>query len=508
MEKPVPTSKGRPAGPEVPPAVGSGTAGTGGGGGGGKFDVFFSYNSKDHVLVTELAEGLSRQGLKPFLDRWDLAPGLRWRPELERVLASCGSVVVMLGPDGVGEVQQREVDVALRRQDKDPRFPVVPVMLPGGEPPGGFLEQLTWVDVRNQSPSAAVGNLVAVLRKEWGSEVQREKARTNRRRYLANLLILLAVLGVLVGWYLRHLDKTRFGPVAVGGSIGLPTLLWLTFLYFRWGAEDEFKSLPRRLLGSPYSTRGLILALAFSFGLFAVTSSVRVEAASTPSTGDAYSVEVRSGAGKVLWRSPPLTADRPVASRLFFFLGGRAGEVRLNPPGDRVPIPVRLGLASRVRVRVPEQFAPRPVNVLRVLPGKSLLAVLGRPGVPVDRVYDLGVEAGGVPVRISDVRRRAYYLAGAEGDIATGLMRERAEERKGRFEGWARNRLGLPEALTEGVVSMWMDARDVGGWSPPAALEEIRFKLFPDGGAEAEHLGATILDATNGIRTVVLDRTD
>lgn len=147
-------------------------------------DVFISYNSKDHEVVVELAEALADRGLKPFLDRWDLEPGLRWRPELERVLASCGSVVVMLGPHGIGEVQQREVDVALRRQDKNPRFPVVPVLLPGGEAPGGFLEQLTWVDIRHQSVTEAVGDLVAVLRRERGAEVQRAKAKTNRRRYL------------------------------------------------------------------------------------------------------------------------------------------------------------------------------------------------------------------------------------------------------------------------------------------------------------------------------------
>ncbi|MGE3313018.1 MAG: toll/interleukin-1 receptor domain-containing protein [Limisphaerales bacterium] len=506
MANPVPFPEERPVGPAASSSESGGDAATASGF--GNFDVFVSYNSRDHVLVTELAEGMSGKGLKPFLDRWDLAPGLRWRPELERVLAACGSVVVMLGPHGLGEVQQREVDVALRRQDKDPRFPVVPVLLPGGEPPGGFLEQLTWVDVRDQATSAAVENLVGVLRNEWGADVQRKKARTNRRRYLANLLILLAVLGVLTGWYLRHLESARFGPVAVGGSIGLPTLLWLAILYFRWGAEDEFKNLPRRLLGSPHSTRGLLVALGLSLGLFAATSSIRVEAASTASSGEAYSVEVRSGAGKVLWRSPSLTADRPVASRLFFFLGRQPGEVLLNPAGDRASMPVRLGPASRVRVRVPDQFTAKPVNVLRVLPGKGLLALLGRPGSGVDRVYDLEVEAGGAPVRIRDVRRRAYYLAGADGDIATGLRREREDERKGRFEGWARNRLHVPEALTEGVVSMWMDAGNVVGWMPPASLDAIRFELFPDGGTEAEPLGVTVLDATNDIRTVIVDRTE
>lgn len=468
-------------------------------------DVFISYNSKDHADVLELAEGLSKRGLKPFLDRWDLAPGLRWRPELERVLASCSSVVVMLGPHGIGEVQQREVDVALRRQDKDPRFPVVPVLLPGGEPPGGFLEQLTWVDLRHQALSDGVGDLAAVLRKEWGTDVQREKARTNRRRYLGNLLLLLAVLGVNVAWYFRHCH-TRLGPVALGGSVGLPTLLWLTFLYVRWGAEEEIKSLPRRLLGSPFSTRGLWGALVLSLGLFGATSSVQVEAASTSAEGVAYSVEVTAKGGKRLWQSPSLSTEQRVAIHLFFFRFGMPVELRLQPAGDRGPIRTHLGPAARLRVRVPDQFAPRPVDVLRVLPGSRLVQALGKPGVSVNRVYDLVVLAGDTNVRISDVRRQAMYLAGGEDDIATGLGRERSEDRQGRFMEWARNRLALGEQPARGVVSMWMEPRVVGGWVPPASLDGIRFDLMADGDAVAEPLSVVVWDGTNGIRTVVIDR--
>ncbi len=474
-------------------------------GGGSRVDVFISYNSKDHEIVLGVAEGLLERGLRPFLDRWDLEPGLRWRPELERVLASCGSVVVMLGPHGIGEVQQREVDVALRRQDKNPRFPVVPVLLPGGEAPGGFLEQLTWVDLRHQSTHEAVGDLVAVLRKERGADVQRAKARTNRRRYLVNWFLLLGVLVLWAAWYLRHAPSS-LGTVAVGGSVGLPALLWLVVLYIRWGAEEEMKNLPRRLFGSPFSTLGLTGLLVGSAVLFAGTSSIHVEAASAPSEENPYSVELWSKKGEVLWRSGSLTAERRVASRRFWFRWGQNGELRLDPAGDRGAFPVKLGPASALRLRVPEQFALKPVNVVRVLPGTRLVDLLGKPLGEVNQVYHLDLVTDGPGVRVPDLRRQALYLGATDEDVAMGLRRERLDDRQSWLNEWARSRLSLPDQPARQVAAMWLDPRRFTGWTPPVALDGLRFELNKDGSAVKEALSATVLDATNGIRTVLVDR--
>jgi hypothetical protein len=414
-------------------------------------------------------------------------------------------VVVMLGPHGIGEVQQREVDVALRRQDKNPRFPVVPVLLPGGEAPGGFLEQLTWVDIRHQSVTEAMGDLVAVLRKERGAEVQRAKAKTNRRRYLVNWFLLLGVLVVWAAWYLLH-APTSLGTVALGGSVGLPALLWLVFLYIRWGAEEEMKNLPRRLFGSASSSLGLAALLVGSAVVFAATSSIHVEAASTPSEESAYSVELRSKQGEVLWRSGALTAERRVASRRFWFRWGQSGELRLDPAGDRGPFPVRLGPASALRLRVPEQFALKPVDVVRVLPGTRLVELLGKPLGEVNQVYHLNVVTDGPALRVPDLRRQALYLAATDEDVAMGLRRERSDDRQFRLNEWARSRLALPEQPARLVAAMWLDPRRFTGWTPPAALDGLRFELNMDGTALAEGLSMTVLDATNGIRTVLVDR--
>jgi WD40 repeat protein len=137
------------------------------------YDLFLSYNSADHGIVGNIARRLRDAGLKPFLDRWYLAPGVRWRPQLEQILSSCKAVAIFVGPDEMGSWQQREVDVALDLQSKTPNFPVIPVLLPGCEPPLGFLRQLTWVDLRSQVLEEGIPILAKAARgKPPGPDVQ------------------------------------------------------------------------------------------------------------------------------------------------------------------------------------------------------------------------------------------------------------------------------------------------------------------------------------------------
>ena len=72
------------------------------------FDLFLSYNSRDHEQVEDLARRLRLHPLTLFFDRWYLTPGLRWRPALEDTLASCRAVVVCVGPNGMGTLVARK----------------------------------------------------------------------------------------------------------------------------------------------------------------------------------------------------------------------------------------------------------------------------------------------------------------------------------------------------------------------------------------------------------------
>lgn len=132
-----------------------------------EFDVFLSYHWRDHGPVEAIARALRERGIKPFLDRWYLAAGQPWPQKLEEHLRECRSVAVFLGPDGMGGWQQREKYVALDRQTRDPRFPVIPVLLPRAEPAGDFLALNTWVSFKSGiGDPAALQNLIHAIHSE------------------------------------------------------------------------------------------------------------------------------------------------------------------------------------------------------------------------------------------------------------------------------------------------------------------------------------------------------
>jgi hypothetical protein len=119
------------------------------------YDVFLSYHWRDHAQVEALAERLRELKLTVFLDRWYLTPGQSWPKALKSAIAQCKAVAVCIGQGEMGPWQQREQYLALERQVAAERrgqsFPVIPVLLPGAEPPLGFLSQNTWVDFRERS---------------------------------------------------------------------------------------------------------------------------------------------------------------------------------------------------------------------------------------------------------------------------------------------------------------------------------------------------------------------
>ena len=80
----------------------------------------------------------------------------------------------LVGRGEMGSWQQREVDVALDLQSRNPSLPVIPVLLPGCEPPLGFLSQLTWVDLRTQTNGLGVVILAKAARGQApGADLQK-----------------------------------------------------------------------------------------------------------------------------------------------------------------------------------------------------------------------------------------------------------------------------------------------------------------------------------------------
>lgn len=131
------------------------------------YDAFFSYNSLDHAIVERVAKELGIRQCKCFVDRWYLQPGRDWVEALERALSSSRSVAMFIGPHEMGRWQQRERAWALDQLAGKSDFPVIPVLLPGCEPPLGFMKQLMWIDLRNDpADPSQLDALAAAIRGE------------------------------------------------------------------------------------------------------------------------------------------------------------------------------------------------------------------------------------------------------------------------------------------------------------------------------------------------------
>lgn len=86
--------------------------------------AFVSYSSMDFKTVQELVERLQRAGIELFFEKWQLAPGREFQPKLVEGLKDSQSCVVLLGPNGLGPWQKKEIQrgAQSRRQGAGCRF--------------------------------------------------------------------------------------------------------------------------------------------------------------------------------------------------------------------------------------------------------------------------------------------------------------------------------------------------------------------------------------------------
>src|SRR5262252_6870000 len=120
------------------------------------FHVFLSHSSADKPAVEELARRLAKEGIKAWLDKWNLIPGDPWQPAIEQALSQCDNCVVFFGPHGLSPWHNEEMRLAIQQRVSSAhrKFRVLPVILPGGERAKesdlpGFLQGTTWVEFAN-----------------------------------------------------------------------------------------------------------------------------------------------------------------------------------------------------------------------------------------------------------------------------------------------------------------------------------------------------------------------
>ena len=118
------------------------------------FDVFLCHNSHDKPAVEKIAGQLRERGLRPWLDIWELQPGLPWQPALEAQILTIAAAAVFVGPKGQGPWQNQELQAFLS-EFAQRGCPVIPVILPSCEDVPTlplFLRNMTYVDFRVERP--------------------------------------------------------------------------------------------------------------------------------------------------------------------------------------------------------------------------------------------------------------------------------------------------------------------------------------------------------------------
>jgi ribosomal protein L7/L12 len=116
----------------------------------GKFDVFLSHNSRDKVAVEKIAKKLMAVGLRPWLDKWNLAAGDTVQDSLERAIKTIPCAALCFGPADMGKWHIMEIRSYVEAwANKDARM--IPIILPGAEQAPElplFVRQTLWVDMR------------------------------------------------------------------------------------------------------------------------------------------------------------------------------------------------------------------------------------------------------------------------------------------------------------------------------------------------------------------------
>ena len=122
--------------------------------GAGEFDVFLCHNWADKPAVKKIAQRLKASGVMPWLDEWELQPGLPWQRLLEQQIDNIRSAAVFVGDAGIGPWQQQEIE-AILNVFASRQCPVIPVLLhnaPAKPKLPLFLNAMTWVDFRLSDP--------------------------------------------------------------------------------------------------------------------------------------------------------------------------------------------------------------------------------------------------------------------------------------------------------------------------------------------------------------------
>lgn len=129
------------------------------------FDVFLAHNSKDKPFIRQVYQKLEEQGIKPWLDEEEIAPGDLFLKKIQEAISRSRTAAVFIGLEGLGQWQAFEATnfISLFIQQS---MRVIPVLLPGVESiPDDFflLKQFQYVQFET-----SLEDPTALYLLEWG----------------------------------------------------------------------------------------------------------------------------------------------------------------------------------------------------------------------------------------------------------------------------------------------------------------------------------------------------
>jgi hypothetical protein len=145
------------------------------------YDVFLAYSRTDAEGVGELAETLSRSGVRAYLDVQELRPSMDFFEVERRAIVQSNACAVIVGPSGDYPWRSEYLRRAMEDKDRSNPLRFVPILLPGAKlPPANevppFLVGLQWLRLQDLKDDSEVCQIVDAIR----TDTDRRRATSQR----------------------------------------------------------------------------------------------------------------------------------------------------------------------------------------------------------------------------------------------------------------------------------------------------------------------------------------
>ncbi|MDJ0677693.1 MAG: toll/interleukin-1 receptor domain-containing protein [Calothrix sp. MO_167.B42] len=151
-----------------------------------EFDVFLAHNSQDKQQVEEIAEALRLRGMKPWLDKEQIPPGVSFSDAIQAAIPKCKVSAVFIGSNGLGKWEEEEYKLSITLC-VEKKIPLIPVLLPGvDEIPEEIKNKLRFgINRKYVSFHERTNEVEALDELEWG--ITQRRPVKKRYRILVNV---------------------------------------------------------------------------------------------------------------------------------------------------------------------------------------------------------------------------------------------------------------------------------------------------------------------------------